>query len=44
MSFSLKTCDAEYLKDPKIKKEDIQQMVEWVEKQPHLPKVSGMVK
>lgn len=43
MNFSLNTCDAEYLKDTKIKKEDVQTLTEWVEKQSHMPKVSGMV-
>ncbi len=40
-NFELNTCEAEYEKDPKIKREDVQQLVNWVEKQPHMPKVKG---
>lgn len=33
----------EYIKDRKIKKEDIRQLLEWVEKQSHMPRVTGII-
>lgn len=41
MKYTLSTCNAEYEKDPNIKKEDIQALKEWLQKQAHLPDVSG---
>lgn len=32
---------SEYAKDPKIRKEDVQLLQDWLNKQPHLPKISG---
>lgn len=31
----------EYEKDPKLKREDVNNLKIWSEKQPHLPKISG---
>ncbi|KRT83098.1 hypothetical protein AMK59_3655, partial [Oryctes borbonicus] len=32
--------DEEYRKNKELKKEDVQMLKEWIEKQPHLPKIS----
>ena len=34
-------CEKEYKKDPKIKSEDIQLLMDWLKKQAHLPKLDG---
>ena len=44
MEFQLNTCEREYAKEPKIKKEDIQQLTEWLQKEMHMPKVEGEFK
>lgn len=41
MSGTLNTCEEEYAKDPNIKPEDIRSLKQWLEKEPHLPKVKG---
>lgn len=41
MELQLNTCENEYAKDPKIKREDIQQLSEWLQKQIHMPEVGG---
>lgn len=41
MAGGLSTPEAEYAKDPKIKKEDISTLMEWASKQPHLPQLIG---
>ncbi len=41
MDFKLKTCEEEYSKDDKIKREDIKELMEWMRQQPHLPEVKG---
>ncbi|XP_065223524.1 alpha-tocopherol transfer protein-like [Planococcus citri] len=40
MKFEHQTCEEEYARDPKLDKEDIQQLMQWIEKQPHMPRVS----
>ncbi|KAK7590872.1 hypothetical protein V9T40_002485 [Parthenolecanium corni] len=42
MSGTLNTCEEEYAKDPNIKPEDIRSLKQWLEKEPHLPKVKAM--
>lgn len=32
---------AQYTKDPQIRKEDVKVLLDWLEKQQHLPKISG---
>ena len=34
-------CLREYKKDPKLKPEDIQLILDWLKKQAHLPKLEG---
>lgn len=41
MNFEPNTCEKEYAKDPEIKQEDIQQLLDWAEKQQHMPKITG---
>lgn len=41
MEFKLNTCENEYAKDPRIKREDIQQLTEWLQKQIHMPQIGG---
>lgn len=33
--------ESEYEKNPKINKKDVEILSEWLEKQPHLPKITG---
>ncbi|XKL63841.1 hypothetical protein PGB90_006205 [Kerria lacca] len=40
MNFEPNTCEKEYAKDPEIKQEDIQQLLDWAEKQQHMPKIT----
>lgn len=36
-------CEKEYGKNSKLRREDVQQLKDWVEKQAHLPKITGTV-
>lgn len=40
---ALNLCDisGEYAKDSGLKQEDVKAFIEWVNKQPHLPKING---
>ncbi|XKL63845.1 hypothetical protein PGB90_006209 [Kerria lacca] len=40
MSIETKRCEEEYQKNSKLNKDDIQQIQEWLKKQPHLPKLN----
>lgn len=33
--------DEQYKKFPEIKKEDVEKILDWANKQPHLPKITG---
>lgn len=33
--------DEQYRKFPEIKKDDVKKVLDWVSKQPHLPKITG---
>lgn len=41
MTDGLSNPEAEYAKDPNIKKEDILALMEWASKQAHLPQITG---
>lgn len=38
---ALANVEDEYKKDPNLKREDVRCLLEWVEHQPHLPKITG---
>ncbi|XP_063929737.1 alpha-tocopherol transfer protein-like isoform X2 [Zophobas morio] len=42
MSFQLMDVETEYEKDKNLKREDIQILAEWMDKQPHLPKATEL--
>lgn len=35
------TVEDEYRRNPEMKKEDVQELLEWAKTQPHLPQISG---
>lgn len=41
MNFESATPETEYAKDPKIKRDDIQALMQWVKDDPNLPDVTG---
>jgi hypothetical protein len=41
MAVSFFNVKAEYAKDKDLKEEDVQALMEWVSKQPHLPQING---
>lgn len=41
MDFESATAETEYAKDPKISRDDIQGLKQWVKEDPHLPDVTG---
>lgn len=41
MKFQRRSTEEEYKRDPKINKQDIEQLQQWVEKQPHMPPIEG---
>lgn len=42
MSTKTVTVEDEYRKNPELKKEDVNELLEWAKTQPHLPKISGI--
>jgi hypothetical protein len=41
MSFDLADVETIYTEDPKLKRENVKSLTEWVEQQPHLPDITG---
>jgi hypothetical protein len=41
MSFNLADVETIYAEDPKLKRENVKSLSEWVEQQPHLPEITG---
>ena len=41
MSLHLADVNAEYEKNKRLKKEEVQKFYDWVNEQPHLPKING---
>lgn len=43
MTYKLNTVEAEFAKDPKINRDDIKELVDWVPTVDNMPKVTGKV-
>lgn len=41
MELILVDVESQYAKDKNLKKEDVEALLDWVNKQPHLPKING---
>jgi hypothetical protein len=41
MSLDLADVETIYAEDPKLKRENVKSLSEWVEQQPHLPEITG---
>lgn len=41
MSLKTTTCEEQYKKFPQLDRNEVLKILEWPEKQPHLPKITG---
>lgn len=42
MSIQMVTAEEQYKKNPQIDRSEVKKILEWFEKQPHLPKATGI--